>query len=144
MYLGAGPYPASDVVTRTLFGAKAGGPAGHAKAERMVKFQGNWYYGEDIRDFIFVMRGISNWHKATNTSSWFKRWWSKDKEGRKDIGLEQPQVVSLYKAEELEQLNSAANQASLLMDSLLTESSSTSKNDAFSSLKAYDQGYRWG
>uniref|UniRef100_A0A7S1B2Q3 Thioredoxin domain-containing protein n=1 Tax=Corethron hystrix TaxID=216773 RepID=A0A7S1B2Q3_9STRA len=49
-----------DPVTAAIVGSpeKAAGPAGRSPLPYMVKFQGNWMYLEEIRDWIKVMRSV--------------------------------------------------------------------------------------
>lgn len=139
MYLGAGPYYASDFVTRALFGEKAGGPAGLAKHERMVTFQGNLNHGEEIRDFIILMRSLSTWHKYRQNnflSNWI--WGKRKPSGSDPIGLTDPSENSAGSPSSSSSLSSdsaALAQAVLLMDSLLTATPAnlgSSQGDIFS------------
>ena len=143
MYLGAGPYYASDVVTRALFGERAGGPAGLAKHERCVTFQGNLNHGEEIRDFIIMMRSLSTWHKYRQNNFVTNWLWGKRKPSGSDpIGLTDPSVSnnsgssSSYSSSSPSLDSAALAQAVLLMDSLLTSPSSSSigpsEDDIFS------------
>jgi thiol-disulfide isomerase/thioredoxin len=66
MFVGSGEYHDTDVVTRTIFGRdKSAGPFGATTLRRTVKFQGNWQYGDQILDWVNLMRGLSSWHSAT-------------------------------------------------------------------------------
>lgn len=69
MFIGSGPLHDSDAVTSMVMGSKdrAAGPAGHAPLKRTMKFQGDWRYGEQIRDWIYAMKGLSTWHKVTHS-----------------------------------------------------------------------------
>ncbi|KAL3773084.1 hypothetical protein ACHAWO_006956 [Cyclotella atomus] len=66
MFVGSGEYHDTDLVTRTLLGKdKSAGPFGATTLRRTVKFQGNWQYGDQILDWVNMMRGLSSWHSMT-------------------------------------------------------------------------------
>lgn len=66
MFVGSGEYHDTDIVTKTLFGKdKSAGPFGATTLRRTVKFQGNWQYGDQILDWVNMMRGLSSWHSMT-------------------------------------------------------------------------------
>ena len=66
MFVGSGEYHDTDFVTGTLLGKdKSAGPFGATTLRRTVKFQGNWQYGDQILDWVNIMRGLSSWHSMT-------------------------------------------------------------------------------
>jgi len=68
MFVGSGEYHDTDFVTRSLVGKdKSAGPFGATTLRRTVKFQGNWQYGDQILDWVNIMRGLSSWHGFTES-----------------------------------------------------------------------------
>lgn len=66
MFVGSGEYHDTDFVTKALLGKdKSAGPFGATTLRRTVKFQGNWQYGDQILDWVNMMRGLSSWHSMT-------------------------------------------------------------------------------
>ena len=66
MFVGSGEYHDTDMVTSMLFGKdRSAGPFGATTLRRTVKFQGNWQYGDQILDWVNMMRGLSSWHSVT-------------------------------------------------------------------------------
>ena len=68
MFVGSGEYHDTDVVTRSVLGRdKSAGPFGATTLRRTVKFQGNWQYGDQILDWVTIMRGLSSWHAMSES-----------------------------------------------------------------------------
>ncbi|KAL7534212.1 hypothetical protein ACHAXR_007543 [Thalassiosira sp. AJA248-18] len=68
MYVGSGEYHDTDLVTGTLLGKdRSAGPFGATTLRRTVKFQGNWQYGDQILDWVSIMKGLSSWHAVTES-----------------------------------------------------------------------------
>jgi len=66
MFVGSGPYHDTDPITKRIFGnKKSAGIMGDAPVYNTVKFQGNWQYGDAIKDWIRTMQALSNWHLWT-------------------------------------------------------------------------------
>ncbi|KAL7438454.1 hypothetical protein ACHAXH_003495, partial [Discostella pseudostelligera] len=63
MYVGSGTFHDTDWLSRVVVGKdKSAGPYGATTLRRTVKFQGNWQYGDQILDWIIIMKGLSSWH----------------------------------------------------------------------------------
>mmetsp|Transcript_7098 Transcript_7098/g.10171 ORF Transcript_7098/g.10171 Transcript_7098/m.10171 type:complete len:573 (-) Transcript_7098:48-1766(-) len=77
LYIGSGNYHDVDPVTSVIFGGKdkAAGPAGSAKLDRTVKFQGNLNLGDSVLDWVKTMRGLSTWHRWNHGDSTGKPGW---------------------------------------------------------------------
>ena len=68
MYIGSGEYHDTDIVTRSVLGRdRSAGPFGATTLRRTVKFQGNWQYGDQILDWVTIMKGLSRWHQVTES-----------------------------------------------------------------------------
>lgn len=66
MYVGRGRYHDSDPVTSALGGQalkKKFVPFGPTRLPQTVKFQGDWRYGNQIMDWMDMMKKISDWNK---------------------------------------------------------------------------------
>lgn len=64
MYIGKGKYHDTDPVTATLVGEnRSAGRMGKSAFPYTVKFQGDWRYGDQIMDWIGMMKGLSSWQK---------------------------------------------------------------------------------
>ena len=69
MYVGAGTYHDTDPLSAGIAGRdKAAGPMGATPSglDRVVKFQGDWRYGDSVLDWIKAMRGLSRWHRLSH------------------------------------------------------------------------------
>lgn len=68
MYVGSGTFHDTDWLSRAVLGKdKSAGPFGATTLPRTVKFQGNWQYGDQILDWINIMKGLSSWHTITES-----------------------------------------------------------------------------
>ncbi len=68
MFVGSGTYHDTDWFSRAILGKdKSAGPYGATTLRRTVKFQGNWQYGDQILDWINIMKGLSSWHTVTES-----------------------------------------------------------------------------
>lgn len=68
MFVGSGEYHDTDLITRSVVGKdKSAGPFGATTLRRTVKFQGNWQYGDQILDWVNIMRGLSSWHSMSES-----------------------------------------------------------------------------
>jgi len=146
-YLGAGPCPESDSFTRAVLGNKLL-RAGENSHERMCNFQGNFNIGEQVRDFIVMMRAVSKWNKFDENvvgaiASKFWGLFGLNKIGDHKIGVDPALLAPTAEATrpstaansassansaDVEQLilanaelEAATNQAAILMDALLTD-----------------------
>jgi len=64
LYIGKGTYHDTDAITSTVLGKeRSAGTFGVAPLPQTVKFQGDWRYGEQIMDWILMMKGLSSWQK---------------------------------------------------------------------------------
>ena len=64
LFIGKGTYHDTDPVTSTLMGKdRSAGPMGRSPISHTVKFQGDWRYGEQVMDWISVMKGLSSYSK---------------------------------------------------------------------------------
>jgi len=64
LYVGKGAYHDTDPVTSTLMGKdRSAGPMGRSLLPHTVKFQGDWRYGDQILDWMSVMKGLSSYSK---------------------------------------------------------------------------------
>eukprot|EP00814_Leptocylindrus_danicus_P007413 CAMPEP_0116008038 /NCGR_PEP_ID=MMETSP0321-20121206/2637_1 /TAXON_ID=163516 /ORGANISM="Leptocylindrus danicus var. danicus, Strain B650" /LENGTH=444 /DNA_ID=CAMNT_0003476809 /DNA_START=12 /DNA_END=1346 /DNA_ORIENTATION=+ len=159
MFIGAGTYHDTDLVTGTVMGKdRSAGRAGHAPLPRTVKFQGDWRYGEEIRDWIYAMKGLSSWHKVSQNG--FLKWLRGGKKLPSDDALPvgvssthanangdfqtQKQVRQLQsKVDTLEQnsdlLKQSAEHAAILMDAVLFYNEETEEvHDPYAELAAND------
>ena len=68
MFVGSGSIPDTDVISGSILGKdRSAGPFGAKTLPRTVKFQGNWQYGDQILDWVNIMRGLSSWHSVTES-----------------------------------------------------------------------------
>jgi len=68
MFIGSGEFHDTDFVTRSVLGKdKSAGPFGATTLPRTVKFQGNWQYGDQLLDWVNIMRGLSSWHTMSES-----------------------------------------------------------------------------
>mmetsp|Transcript_2047 Transcript_2047/g.4655 ORF Transcript_2047/g.4655 Transcript_2047/m.4655 type:complete len:539 (+) Transcript_2047:101-1717(+) len=68
MFVGSGEYRDTDFLTRSILGKdKSAGPYGAAPLKRTVKFQGNWQYGDQLLDWVNIMKGLSSWHSMSES-----------------------------------------------------------------------------
>lgn len=68
MFIGSGEFHDTDFLTKSLLGKdKSAGPFGATTLPRTVKFQGNWKYGDQILDWVNIMRGLSSWHTMSES-----------------------------------------------------------------------------
>ena len=68
MYVGSGEYHDTDVLSISVLGKdKSAGPYGATTLRRTVKFQGNWQYGDQLLDWVSIMKGLSSWHAVTES-----------------------------------------------------------------------------
>ena len=57
-----------DVLSSSVLGKdKSAGPYGATTLRRTVKFQGNWQYGDQLLDWVSIMKGLSSWHAVTES-----------------------------------------------------------------------------
>ena len=76
MFVGKGKFHDTDPVTSTLMGKeRSAGHMGHSLLPNTVKFQGDWRYGEQIIDWITIMKGLSSWNQ------WMERNGKNDNDG---------------------------------------------------------------
>ncbi|KAL3805816.1 hypothetical protein HJC23_007777 [Cyclotella cryptica] len=63
LFVGSGEFHDTDLLTRMVWGKdRSAGPFGATTLRRTVKFQGNWQYGDQLLDWVNLMRGLSSWH----------------------------------------------------------------------------------
>lgn len=161
LFIGAGTYHDTDVITGTVMGKdRSAGRAGHAPLPRTVKFQGDWRYGEEIRDWIYAMKGLSTWHKVSQNGflKWLRRGGKKlptddalpvgvaktssgsDLEAQKEVRQLQTKLDAVQDQSDI--LKQSAEHAAILMDAVLfyNESSSLDKeqHDPYAELAAND------
>jgi len=68
MYVGSGEYHDTDILSSSVLGKdKSAGPYGATTLRRTVKFQGNWQYGDQLLDWVSIMKGLSSWHAVTES-----------------------------------------------------------------------------
>mmetsp|Transcript_25112 Transcript_25112/g.37324 ORF Transcript_25112/g.37324 Transcript_25112/m.37324 type:complete len:525 (-) Transcript_25112:106-1680(-) len=68
MFVGSGEFHDTDVLTKSVLGKdKSAGPFGATTLPRTVKFQGNWQYGDQLLDWVNIMRGLSSWHTMSES-----------------------------------------------------------------------------
>ena len=68
MFIGSGEFHDTDVFTKSILGKdKSAGPFGATTLPRTVKFQGNWQYGDQLLDWVNIMRGLSSWHTMSES-----------------------------------------------------------------------------
>ncbi|KAL7457070.1 hypothetical protein ACHAWC_009983 [Mediolabrus comicus] len=68
MFIGSGEIHDTDFVTKSVLGKdKSAGPFGATTLRRTVKFQGNWQYGDQVLDWVNIMRGLSSWHSMSES-----------------------------------------------------------------------------
>ena len=68
MFIGSGEFHDTDFVTKSVLGKdKSAGPFGATTLPRTVKFQGNWQYGDQVLDWVNIMRGLSSWHTMSDS-----------------------------------------------------------------------------
>lgn len=68
MFVGSGTFHDTDWLSRAVLGKdKSAGPFGATTLRRTVKFQGNWQYGDQILDWINIMKGLSSWNTVTES-----------------------------------------------------------------------------
>lgn len=73
LFIGAGTYHDTDMISKAVRGDKAAGPYGVSKIDRTVKFQGNLNIGDSVLDWIKTMQGLSTWHKWNHyEGGWLK------------------------------------------------------------------------
>lgn len=76
MFVGKGKFHDTDPVTSTLMGKdRSAGHMGRSLLPNTVKFQGDWRYGEQIIDWITIMKGLSSWNQ------WMERNGKNDNDG---------------------------------------------------------------
>lgn len=66
LFIGAGTFRDTDVLSRMILGQRSAGPAGIAPLPHTTKFQGNWQYGDAMLDWVRLMQGLSRWHRWTS------------------------------------------------------------------------------
>ena len=68
MFIGSGEFHDTDFLTKSVLGKdKSAGPFGATTLPRTVKFQGNWQYGDQVLDWVNIMRGLSSWHTMSES-----------------------------------------------------------------------------
>ncbi|GMI10797.1 hypothetical protein TrLO_g15769 [Triparma laevis f. longispina] len=80
MYLGRTNYYSNDLIS-SLTGSKSG-------HERMAVFKGDWRFGEEVRDFIYLMRSLGKWGVWEDGVGNPMGWFGGRGEGGKEIGVE--------------------------------------------------------